>query len=147
MWQCCTEFGYWQTAPRLGFSLRSKLINEQWHMEKICTGLYGLPQDHKVPTETINSIYGARNIMNTTTSIVFTNGARDPWKVLSVPGYELDVDADRPDVQVSNQHGVPSYIVPGVGHCADLGVHRPGDPLVLVLARELIATEIAGWLE
>ena len=132
MWQCCTEFGYWQTAPTFN-SLRSTMIDEQWHLDRICTGLYGLPSSHRVPMNETNAVYGALSVVNATDRIIFTNGNRDPWKRLSIQEDETN-------------RRCQAYWIDGVGHCADLKSAGSDDPLSLTQVRDRVMQEIASWL-
>lgn len=112
-------------------------------MKNICHGLFGLPIDYKVPTIETNARYGSRSILNNTERIIFTNGGRDPWSVLSVPSILISNDY----VSESIQHETDkSYRVEEVGHCADLSHNRVGNPLLLVKERHLVSKEIESWL-
>jgi hypothetical protein len=135
LWQSCTEFGYWQTAPPLGQpSLRSRLIDERWHLEKICQGLFGFPAGYTVPIEKTNQMYGSLAIVDAVDRIFFTNGQRDPWKVLSV-----SVDSSRT--------ATPVHMIASVGHCADLRTpNSAADPRELRQVRSLLNSTIGRWL-
>lgn len=139
LWQCCVEFGYWQTAPSTQ-SLRSQLINEEWH-HRLCQKLFGFPPGFKVPVQNTNTVYGERHIMQSATRILFTHGERDPWKALGVEGWPLRAPALN-----SLDEEPRALLIPDVGHCADLHGASPKDPQELSLARQMISHEIGRWL-
>lgn len=134
MWQCCTEYGFWQVAPEKN-PLRSKFIDEKWHLVNICHGLFGLSPKHRVPTEVVNTRYGARGIISAVDKIVFVNGDRDPWSTLSV----------LPNNGTGN-NTCPSFLVKGVGHCADLHAQSPSDPESLIYTRNTVFSILKSWI-
>lgn len=150
MWQCCVEFGYWQIAPATN-PLRSRWIDEQWHLEKICHGLYGMSARHQVPVEATNAVYGGLSIAGAIDRIAFTNGGRDPWKELSVePNHDsriLNVYTNRLHEPFGAQFQTDSWLIDGVGHCADLRQATAGDPLSLVSVRQQVFDDIASWID
>ena len=147
MWQSCTEFGYWQVAPPQQ-SLRSRQITAQWHHEHVCHGLFGLPKTHEAPVERINGIYGGLAVSRSASRIVFTNGQRDPWYALGVRGEPIaDQDQSVQAVALASESDEKSrWLIPAIGHCADL--HQPAqqDPHPLTVARLLVYAEVQRWL-
>lgn len=173
MYQCCAEFGYWQSAPHKRRtdhdsdssestntrSLRSRYITEQWHMDNVCGKLYGFASDYRVPVDMVNAVYGERAIVNSTERIIFLNGDRDPWAVLGVAGVPVAAkhttatsmyrNWSEASTSAGNGHNGDedvSYLIPGVGHCSDLGASRPDDPIALTHVREMITAQIGQWL-
>jgi hypothetical protein len=54
MYQSCTEFGYFQTAPATN-SLRASNITLAWHLY-VCSRLFGVPMTPD--TDAVNGRYG-----------------------------------------------------------------------------------------
>jgi hypothetical protein len=101
MWQTCTELGYFQTAPP-HHSLRSTNITVRRHQRcasvcvthinrhaqiqyhlNVCKRLFDFDKATPPIVDLINAEYGgARNF--TSSNVVFSNGADDPWRALSV---------------------------------------------------------------
>ncbi|RKP38553.1 peptidase S28, partial [Dimargaris cristalligena] len=81
-YQTCTEFGYWQTAPRFPMpSLRSKLVDIEYN-EGPCRAFFGSQVRTPVDTDRINFAYGADTLE--VSRVYFVNGEFDPWRKLSV---------------------------------------------------------------
>jgi serine protease 16 len=155
MYQSCTEFGYFQTAPKLN-PLRSRLITTEWHIEAICQGIFKLPKNQPNVDET-NTIYGARDVC--IDRIAFTHGEHDPWKMLGVKKVPVKSSHDRLVRQTSQSPNfdfhssshcsdkkMPVYVIKGVGHCADLHASNDRDNDDLVRTRKQVAADIRAWL-
>lgn len=156
LWQSCTEFGYWQIAPKRD-STRSRFITTQWHLTNICSAYFNLslnslppaslstdPTPHTSnfsPIFETNENFGARSILASTSRILFVNGREDPWSVLGVESTLVSPNRDH-----LRRHRPSSYLIPGVGHCADLGVETSKDPIELTLVRQWNRDEISRWL-
>ncbi|KAK2956495.1 putative serine carboxypeptidase S28 family protein [Blattamonas nauphoetae] len=78
MYQVCTEFGYFQVAPAEN-SLRSALIDSQYHLD-LCKAIFG--KEFVPNIEGINRRYGGLDVKGN--NIIFSNGEKDPWKMLSI---------------------------------------------------------------
>eukprot|EP00698_Gefionella_okellyi_P009139 TRINITY_DN2299_c0_g1_i2.p1 TRINITY_DN2299_c0_g1~~TRINITY_DN2299_c0_g1_i2.p1 ORF type:complete len:340 (-),score=80.75 TRINITY_DN2299_c0_g1_i2:21-1040(-) len=126
MYQSCTEFGYWQTAPAQN-SLRSDLITVAWH-RSVCAKLFGMTL---IPDTTATNLrYGGNNTAGT--NIFFVNGGDDPWHVLSV--------------QTTLSASEPALIIPNEAHTPDLRASLPTDSAALRAARVTISQYVAQWL-
>jgi len=129
MWQSCNELGYFQTAPNNTFSVRSTLINVEWHLQ-VCTKLFnGAANEPRVAWT--NDYFGGDKI--STSNTIFTNGALDPWKALSVVQ----------DLSPS----VPSIMIPNVAHCANWYAPSPSDTPALTAARDQVGSYIGAYLD
>ena len=132
MYQSCTTFGFFQIAPKVGMSLRSSLIDEKWHNERVCRDIFGLDPPF---VQSINSMYGGVAIANSSSKTFFFNGGSDPWRILSVQSHALTKGA----------HNAFGY-VPKVGHCADLAAGSEADPAPLTAIRSEELNRLAEWL-
>jgi len=128
MWQSCLQVGYFQTAPQNN-SLRSTLIDVAWHLQ-VCEKLFnGASNEPRVGWT--NSVYGGDTL--STSNTIFTNGALDPWKALSV------VNSKAPSV--------PSIMIEGVAHCANWYGPRSTDSPALIAARAQVAAYVGAFLD
>ncbi|KAI9291136.1 hypothetical protein K502DRAFT_333432 [Neoconidiobolus thromboides FSU 785] len=135
-YQCCTEFGYWQTAPSANVSTqkstRSKYLTVDWFNNFFCSSkLYGKyvgPPD----TNRINYRHGAKHIG--TDRIIFTNGDKDPWSQLSVT-----------DIKQSRKNR-PVLIIKDGSHVTDLGTPNPKDSQSLQDAHKVMIDTIDRWV-
>ncbi|KAJ5079052.1 peptidase s28 family protein [Anaeramoeba ignava] len=126
LYQCCQEFGWWQTAPAKD-PLRSPLINLQYH-RLVCETAF---QKTMIPDcNFTNEYYGAKNPGSS--NVIVPNGSLDPWHVLSILQNESLTLIAR--------------LIQGTSHCADLFPPSPTDPEDLTLAREEIAFFINSYI-
>eukprot|EP00743_Colponemidia_sp_Colp-15_P000773 GILK01000854.1.p1 GENE.GILK01000854.1~~GILK01000854.1.p1 ORF type:complete len:527 (+),score=94.26 GILK01000854.1:149-1582(+) len=132
-YQSCTEFGYFQTAPKEN-SLRSSRINLQWHVD-LCTKAFKTLSADSITAliAATNSRYGSTHIHGS--NIVFSNGSLDPWKSLSITAYS----------DVMSKTVLP-YVIQGTSHCGDLHGSTAADGESLVALRKLTAQHFALWL-
>lgn len=106
MWQSCTEFGWFQVANGTGNGTsRSSLVDLKYHAD-VCQRLYKTPM--KVDGS-LNDLWYANLFDPSTTKIIFTNGANDPWLTLSVVEGSEDVNPE-----------FPLFMMEGAAHCTDL---------------------------
>lgn len=143
MWQSCVEFGYWQIAPTDN-SVRSHLITTQWHHENVCNGLFKLPKSHEAPVDAVNTKYGGLKVAEAVDHVIFTNGKRDPWYALSIPGNPVVPEGEMMAKQQQQRNS--RWLIPGVGHCADLRGSTSEDSRSLDFTRLAIFNEISSWL-
>ncbi|XP_054157916.1 putative serine protease K12H4.7 [Oppia nitens] len=83
-YQMCTEFGYFQTTDHSDSPFGHNVPID--HYVKICSDAYGkqfTPDVIRKSVDRFNQYYGGAKPENIT-NVVFTNGAVDPWHVLSV---------------------------------------------------------------
>jgi pimeloyl-ACP methyl ester carboxylesterase len=133
-YQSCTEYGYWQNAnPDRSQSTRSSLINLDYHRQ-VCQRLFGI-KDPANTTSFNNSFYYP--LMNESVSnIYFTNGAHDPWSLLSMA--EKNGNAVNPQLVY--------YLITGAAHCDDLHIPTATDSESLRDARKTMESLIGIWL-
>ncbi|KAI9291178.1 peptidase S28 [Neoconidiobolus thromboides FSU 785] len=112
LYQSCTEFGYWQVAPHEGFdSARSQLLTVPYFRNLSCEFIFG-PNGPKRPNiDETNRKYQGKNIK--VDNVLFVNGDLDPWMPLSITK--------------STKSSMPSIVIKGASHCADLSSFNPTD--------------------
>ncbi|KAI9290519.1 peptidase S28 [Neoconidiobolus thromboides FSU 785] len=109
LYQCCTEFGYWQVAPHFGSSAtRSRLPRVPFYQDLYCKNLFGPAGPKRPNTYATNLKYRSKDIY--IKNLLFVNGELDPWMPLSV--------------SKSYYKSMPSIIVKGASHCSDATVPR-----------------------
>ncbi|KAJ2886762.1 hypothetical protein IWW38_005204, partial [Coemansia aciculifera] len=82
-YQTCTQFGYWQTAPRPPLRrLRSRYMTAEWQ-SRPCRAFFGDVIPLHPDTDGINERYGG--LLPNVSRVVFVNGLLDPWSSLSLP--------------------------------------------------------------
>ncbi|KXN68793.1 peptidase S28 [Conidiobolus coronatus NRRL 28638] len=132
IYQCCKEYGYWQTAPKYGISTRSKWITAEWAREKYCNAdIYG-EKIGPPNTNFINTRFKALN--NTTPQTIWVNGDSDPWKDLSI---------SNPNDSTLYR---PIYLINKGSHGSDLGNDKPSDSPELTETRKKIREDISRIL-
>ncbi|PIA17008.1 peptidase S28, partial [Coemansia reversa NRRL 1564] len=81
-YQTCTQFGFWQSAPRPPLRrLRSKYVTAEWQ-NKPCRTFFGNSIADEPNTKGLNDQFGG--LFPNVTRVVFVNGLHDPWSALSV---------------------------------------------------------------
>lgn len=113
-YQTCTEFGYFQTAPR-NDSLRSTQITVDYYLD-MCGAVFN--NRTTLDTDATNTRFGGTNSF--ATNVIFTNGLNDPWHVLGI----TNTSEYGTDGQVGRKNWTVLPIADG-SHCTDL--HTP-DP-------------------
>ncbi|KAJ2354022.1 hypothetical protein GGF43_003350, partial [Coemansia sp. RSA 2618] len=79
-YQTCTQFGFWQSAPRPPLRrLRSKYVTSEWQ-SKPCRAFFDVSGNPD--TRYLNEQFGG--LTPNVSRVVFVNGLRDPWSELSV---------------------------------------------------------------
>ncbi|KXN71214.1 peptidase S28 [Conidiobolus coronatus NRRL 28638] len=130
-YQCCTEYGYWQTAPP-DHSTRSKLLTADWFNDFYCSSDIFGKKIGPPNTRFINSRF--RALENRVKRTIWVNGETDPWVALSVH----NISESTPDR--------PIYIVKQGSHAQDLGSTRATDSESLTETRKSIRADISRWL-
>ena len=131
--QCCTDFGWWQTAPAEN-SLRSTRITVEWH-NQMCVKLFGedgTPAGGPRSAET-NARYGGQTIPGAS-RIVAPQGSADPWSTFCLS----ESRAKAPDF-------VERIVIQDGTHCSDLSGLTPGSSASKKAAVEKIASYMAVW--
>jgi len=127
-YQTCTEFGYYQTGEKGG--IFSPNITLDYFVGQ-CQEVFGIDMSQvQANVDWTNEFYGARNIA--ATRIMFTNGDIDPWHAL---GITTQPSAD-----------LPTVLIHGTAHCADLYPSRSEDLPSLQVAREMWKSYLSEWL-
>lgn len=128
LYQCCTEFGYWQTAPHAPLpTARSRLGDVAFFRKNYCRALFGDGGPTVPRIDRTNAYYLGANI--STSNILFTNGELDPWRPLSVAS-----------------PGLASFVIDGASHATDLGYPAAKDSPPVAQAKALSLQLIATWL-
>jgi serine protease 16 len=132
IYQCCTEFGYLQTAPRYGISLRSQKLTLDWNYDTYCSAdIFG----KKIGPAETNFINGRfKALDNLTPRTIWVNGDSDPWHALSITNTQ-DSTLDR-----------PIYLIKRGPHSTDLNPEAPTDSASLIDIRKKIRADIYRWL-
>jgi pimeloyl-ACP methyl ester carboxylesterase len=134
LYQSCREFGFWQNAyPDPNFSVRSKLINPEYH-QAMCRRLFGIQTP--VDTRTINDNF-YEPLLTKASNILFTNGSRDPWSELSIT--EANKNDTNPKTEI--------YDVINGAHCDDLGVTDSSNSASLLQAKQRFDQLVADTLK
>jgi len=127
-WQTCTEFGYYQTGES-SKSLFSPKITLDYFLG-MCEAAFGITKvEVQANVEWTNEYYGARNI--SATRIMFTNGMVDPWHALGI----------------TKSTDLPTVLMAGTAHCADLYPSRKEDLPILTQTRETFVKILKIWLD
>ncbi|KAK2956504.1 putative Thymus-specific serine protease [Blattamonas nauphoetae] len=150
MYQVCTEFGYFQVAPAEN-SLRSALIDSQYHLD-LCKAIFG---KELVPDiEGINRRYGGLDVKGN--NIIFSNGEKDPWKMLSILNASLATRTSTAGTS-NGGHVVPEdgrverqkwgvFVIKDGSHCVDLHTPAPSDSQPLKNVRRYEIEMLKDWL-
>eukprot|EP00835_Amoeboradix_gromovi_P006660 NODE_833_length_3838_cov_0.677989.p1 type:complete len:581 gc:universal NODE_833_length_3838_cov_0.677989:1989-247(-) len=114
-YQCCTDFGWWQVAPKEN-SLRSKLMSVEWSRKEYCQYpnllvKKELPQELPRTTKMNNRYAYLKKLPR----VLYTNGENDPWSALghSVGSVDQLVQYD------NNKCGSYGYMISQGSHCND----------------------------
>lgn len=132
-YQCCTEFGFWQSAPKTGLSMRSRFLTKEWFNAFFCSDAHFASPIGPPNTQELNYRHAGKFIG--TERIIFTNGDRDPWAQLSLNNPRLS-KRDRPVI-----------LIPNASHATDLFYPDPRDPPGLQAAHQLILATFRQWIK
>ncbi|CAK1546040.1 unnamed protein product [Leptosia nina] len=133
-YQTCTEYGYYQTAPRIGTvfdQLRWLTVN---FYVNLCERSYD-PRFNEdfvyAAADRVNRVFGGLNPnVNNTINI---HGVIDPWHDLGV--YDRDLSETS-----------PTYAVPRASHCFDMQSWLVTDTIRMTNAQQAARRLIAKWL-
>ncbi len=132
MYQSFTEFGYYQVAySEPAYSARSSQISLSYH-NGVCKRLFGI--NFPVDVRKTNSQYYLQLFNSNVRNIFFTNGANDPWSLLSIT--ESNPDA-------SLNPGLKYFKINNAAHCEDLG---GGISVYLEQARNQFSQLVSQWI-
>lgn len=133
MYQTCTEFGFFQTS-----TARPYLFSETFPVDffiQQCVDIFGPRFAHTVDpgVERTNTIFGALDLPNVVSNVVFIHGTIDPWHALGI-------------LKSSNPNA-PAIYINGTAHCANVYPPSKGDLPQLILARKQVGQLINSWLQ
>ena len=132
-WQCCNEYGWWQTASGL---LRSPQINLSYS-DLICETLFGVTLADQ---SSIRRRYG--DVNPKTTNILFSYGAVDPWTRLGV-NFETEITNGVPVHDGLNRY---AFFIANGSHCSDLSLEQESDSEDLKSKRHMIQKIVTDWM-
>ncbi|CAH2105745.1 unnamed protein product [Euphydryas editha] len=132
-YQTCTEYGYYQTAPRSGTVFDDLVWLSVPFYVDICKQAFDQKFDEAFvynAVDRVNRVFGglAPNVNNT----INIHGTADPWHVLGV----------HDDINESS----PTYMVPRAPHCFDLSNWRPSDTIRMTNAQQAARRLVTRWL-
>jgi hypothetical protein len=133
LYQCCSEFGYWQTtsSPNQPFHAWKPL--DVAYFRELCRRTFD-GWDFDPDTSFKNVEYGADRI--DVTNVVFGGGTIDPWHSLGI----------RDDTPLPQTTSIAVYMQ-GTAHCRDLYSASPADPPAVAAAHVKIASAVDSWLQ
>ncbi len=131
-YQTCTEFGFFQTS-----TARPNLFSETFPVEffiQQCADIFGPRFLHTLEPGVVrtNTMYGALDLPNTVSNVVFVHGSIDPWHALGVTK--------------SSNPNAPAIFINGTAHCANVYPPSKNDLPQLVEARKQVGQLIGQWL-
>lgn len=129
MYQTCTEYGYFQTAPKNN-PVRSKEITMEYYQE-LCN--YAFDNTTHLDTDATNARFGGLN--SYATDVMFTNGQKDPWSRLGITNSFFPDDEDK------RKDWMVKVILNG-SHCDDLGTPSIDDSVSLNETRAALSENI-----
>ncbi|EGC40102.1 hypothetical protein DICPUDRAFT_147119 [Dictyostelium purpureum] len=118
-WQCCTEYGYYQTGESPSQPFSSTITLD--YFINMCTDVFG-PEGfvYKPQVDYIITDYGSTNIQSS--NIVMASGTIDPWSFLGVH-------------QTPLKSSVQPILIQGGAHCSELYMPKEHDLPDVVTAR------------
>ncbi|XP_045494073.1 putative serine protease K12H4.7 [Colias croceus] len=134
-YQTCTEYGYYQTAPRIGTVFdQLRWLSVAFYVD-VCKQAYDPSFDEAfvyAAADRVNRVYGGLEPkVNNTVNI---HGIIDPWHALGV--YEEDLSETS-----------PTYTVPRASHCFDMQRWLRTDTIRMTNAQQAARRLIASWLK
>ncbi|KAL0882416.1 hypothetical protein ABMA27_000899 [Loxostege sticticalis] len=133
-YQTCTEYGFFQTAPRSGTVFDPLwLLNVDFYVE-VCKRAFSEKFDKEfvfAAADRVNEVYGGLNPrVNNTINI---HGYIDPWRALGV--YDRDISQSS-----------PTHTVPRASHCFDMQGWLTTDTIRMTRAQQAARRLVASWL-
>jgi len=133
-YQTCSEFGYYQTTTSKNQPFHSWVELSVEFSRQICNASFsGWKADPE--TAWTNQVYGDVHIGGT--NIVFPSGTIDPWHALSVTNHTASL---------LPQTSEKAIYIEGTSHCRDMYAPSASDPPSIVWAQQVIAENVAKWL-
>ncbi|XP_014367576.2 putative serine protease K12H4.7 [Papilio machaon] len=133
-YQTCTEYGYFQIAPKSGTVFdQLKWLDVAFYVE-VCKQVFDQRFDEAFvydAVDRVNLIFGGLNPdVNNTINI---HGTVDPWHALGV--YDRDL-----------KEGSPTYTVPRASHCFDMQGWLSTDTILMTRVQQAARRLVARWL-
>ncbi|XP_050343385.1 putative serine protease K12H4.7 [Nymphalis io] len=133
-YQTCTEYGYYQTAPRSGTVFdQLRWLSVRFYVD-LCQQAFDQRFDEAFvydAVERVNLVFGGlQPDVNNTINI---HGTVDPWHALGVHDRDL-------------KEGSPTITVPRASHCFDMGNWRITDTIRMTNAQQAARRLVAQWL-
>lgn len=141
IWQMCTEFGFFVTGNYTN-PVRTVWATAQSGID-YCRSLYGFSSPFSIPVEETNAFFLGRDILQSSSRIMFTNGQLDPWtpmSVVSTPVGAFNQDDYGPDASLA-------LMIPGASHCADMAEPTDDESDAMRLAHQHIQERFKIWLQ
>eukprot|EP00771_Trimastix_marina_P003292 gnl/Trimastix_PCT/4525.p1 GENE.gnl/Trimastix_PCT/4525~~gnl/Trimastix_PCT/4525.p1 ORF type:complete len:461 (+),score=26.28 gnl/Trimastix_PCT/4525:51-1433(+) len=135
-YQLCTQFGFFQTAPKGRVSVRSPGVTLGLFQQK-CKNIFGASMAWPPKAREFNKRYGA--LHPNVTRVIFTQGSQDPWQWAGIRNPET--------FSPSTENHVFVMTGPNVGHCVDLGYDMFWDPPDVQRTREQISELLGKWIQ
>ncbi|KAJ2721759.1 hypothetical protein GGI07_003752 [Coemansia sp. Benny D115] len=138
-YQTCTQFGYWQTAPRQPLRrLRSKYVTAEWQ-SRPCQAFFGPGVAGQPDVGGVNTKHGG--LFPNVTRVVFVNGLLDPWSELSV--------ASDPSIAAKAANGGLNAVItmPRASHVVDFYFSTSRTDFGVDVARRKILAAMRNFLE
>lgn len=136
-YQTCTEYGYFQTAPKPPLkSLRSQQINKTYY-EELCVYAFGSNSTH-LDVNLTNAKFGG--LYSFATDVMFTNGDKDPWSRLGItdPSFYVHGEPARQNWDV--------WVTANGSHCSELYTPTANDSAAVNATREKIVDRVAAYI-
>ncbi|XP_026755585.2 putative serine protease K12H4.7 [Galleria mellonella] len=132
--QTCTEYAYFQTAPRSGTIFDPLIWVDVPFYSEVCKRIFDIRYDESFTADAIdrvNLIFGGTepNVNNT----INIHGNIDPWHVLGV--YDRDIKASS-----------PTYTIPRASHCFDMQNWLITDTIEMTQTKNTARRIVSSWL-
>lgn len=132
LWMTCNELAYWQVSPGMT-GLRPEQLNQEYFREQ-CRYVFG--EGHDTPNVAgFNERYGGFDQTNVT-RVIYTTSSQDPWTWACV----------NQQSQTNEHSWVHTVTGPEMGHCSDLGLPKPTDPIDLQRTHKYMRQLIMQWM-
>ncbi|XP_049869941.1 putative serine protease K12H4.7 [Pectinophora gossypiella] len=133
-YQTCTEYGYYQTAPRIGTAFDSLIYLSVDFYVDLCKQVFDPRFDEafvRDAVDRVNLIFGGLEpSVNNTINI---HGIVDPWHALGVHDRDLSETS-------------PTITVPRASHCFDMQSWLTTDTILMTQAQQRARRLVADWL-
>ncbi|CAG9795268.1 unnamed protein product [Diatraea saccharalis] len=133
-YQTCTEYGYYQTAPKIGTVFDPLIWLDVDFYVGVCKRVFGPKFDEAFvynAADRVNTVFGGlKPDVNNTLNV---HGYIDPWRALGV--YEEDL-----------KESSPTYTVPRASHGFDMQSWHATDTIRISQIQQRVRTIVAGWL-